>query len=207
MSPEELLKKGLQILDIQAGDEAVSRFMVYLSELKKWNRTHNLTSITDEKEIVTKHFLDSALFLKAIEETGMGPHPAIADIGSGAGFPGLALKILLPGAPMTLIEPSTKKTVFLRHMKRKLSASGLEIVQGRVNETEGVFDIILTRALFSAGDFVKAGRHILREGGFFILGKGPLYEKEIIGVNVYKVLALNLPFTDMKRFLLLIRKE
>lgn len=205
MSPEELLKKGLQELNIQPGEGVLSGFMLYLSELKKWNRTYNLTSITGDGEIVIKHFLDSALFLKAIEEAGMGPAPRIADVGSGAGFPGLPVKLLMPEAKITLIEPSAKKTAFLRHMKRKLKVNGLEIVQERVNKAEGEFDIVLTRALFSAAEFIKESRHILKKGGFFLLGKGPQYEKELIGVSPYRILALALPFAGLERYLVLIR--
>ena len=110
MNPLELLKDGLRKLGISAGEEAIGAFLLYLEELKKWNRAHNLTSITDDREIVIKHFLDSALFLEAVHGRGR----RIADVGSGAGFPGIPLKILRPDLEISLIEPSGKKCAFLR---------------------------------------------------------------------------------------------
>jgi len=201
VSPEELLKEGLRELGILAGEDTLGAFLIYLEELKRWNRSFNLTSLKDDREIVIKHFLDSALFLKAIEGRG----ESIADVGSGAGFPGIPLKILKPRLRIALIEPSGKKSAFLKHMKRKLSLGDLDVIDKRIEEMEGSFDIALTRALFKAPEFIKKARHIVEKGGFFILGKGPAYEKELKGLPVEEIISPALPFTKAVRHLIIIR--
>ncbi|MEW6215889.1 MAG: 16S rRNA (guanine(527)-N(7))-methyltransferase RsmG, partial [Nitrospirota bacterium] len=96
--------------------EQLSAFMTYLSELKRWNKAYNLTSLSKDEDIIIKHFLDSLLYLKAIPDGEI----KIADVGSGAGFPGIPLKIIRPEIEMYLIEPSRKKSAFLRHIIRQV---------------------------------------------------------------------------------------
>src|SRR4030066_1857491 len=112
MKSEELLKKGLKEMVIQYSDEQIRSFMTFLSELKKWNRAYNLTGLKTDEDIIIKHFLDSLLYLKALPD---GPLK-VADIGSGAGFPGIPVKIMRPEIGMYLIEPTGKKTAFLGHI-------------------------------------------------------------------------------------------
>src|SRR5512146_2439721 len=123
MLPADLLRKGLQQLEIPFSEEQVGRFLTYLTELKKWNRAYNLTGLKTDRDIIIKHFLDSLLFLKALP-----PHAvSSADIGSGAGFPGVPVKIMCPKLKIFLVEPMGKKTIFLRHMCSRLSLEGIEI--------------------------------------------------------------------------------
>ncbi len=171
----ELLTRGIKELGIDPPDTAVDRFHSYLQELKKWNRAYNLTALTSSGDIVIKHFLDSLLYLKAIPEGQWN----ICDVGSGAGFPGLPLAIIRTDVSITLVEPSRKKTAFLRHMKRQLSLAHISVAEARVEDLKDkVFDIAVTRALFSIGDFVKKAGHVVRGGGFFVLSKGPKLEEE-----------------------------
>jgi len=203
VSPEEILVHGLRELEIIIDEKALGAFLLYLEELKKWNRAYNLTSLKEDREIVIKHFLDSALFLKAVEGRGGN----IADVGSGAGFPGIPLKILKPELKIALIEASGKKSAFLRHMKRKLSLQDIDVIDRRVEEVDEVFDIALTRALFKAPEFMKKAAHMVKQGGFFILGKGPAYEEEIKGLPVEAILSRTLPFTKAVRHLIIIRNR
>jgi 16S rRNA (guanine527-N7)-methyltransferase len=202
MTPEELLEKGLHSLGIRPPENSAASFLTYLSELKKWNRAYNLTALKSDGDIVIKHFLDSALFLKAIEGRGQ----SVADVGSGAGFPGLPLKILVPSLEVALIEPSRKKASFLRHMIRTLGLKGVAVMETRVEDVRGEFDIALTRALFRAVEFVKRAGHIVRQGGFFVLGKGPRFEEETKGLGRVTVITERLPFTEMERHLVIIEK-
>jgi 16S rRNA (guanine527-N7)-methyltransferase len=206
VSPEEFLGEGLRNLDIPASQEAIRAFLLYLEELKKWNRAYNLTSITEDREIVIKHFLDSALYINALKAIGGPPGRSIADVGSGAGFPGIPLKILKPELAISLIEPSGKKCAFLRNMKRKLGLD-LEVIEKRVEEVKGNFDIALTRALTKAPDFIKKSRHIVKKGGHFILSKGPRYEEELAGLAVEQVISIPLPFADAQRYLVVIKNS
>ena len=214
---EALLKDGLRELGIEElSEERTRAFMTYLAELKKWNKAYSLTSLKTDEDIVIKHFLDSCLYLKALP-CGRGSTPGqpldIADVGSGAGFPGLPLKIIRPELRISLIEPSRKKAAFLRHMIRTLGLEDIEVVEKRVEDLSGVlFDAALTRALFSARDFLAKTAHIVKPGGLIILSKGPKFEDELSGLNDYKVIEVKLPSggltspsTDIIRHLVIIK--
>lgn len=195
-----LLIRGLEEIGLDPSDLTVSRFVVYLGELKRWSRAYNLTGLRSEEEIVTKHFIDSLLYLRMIPPDCRD----LGDIGSGAGFPGVPLALVRPGLRVTLIEPSRKKCAFLRHLVRELSLENVVVIEGRVEEVDQLFDVVVTRALFTIGDLLKKTRSRLREGGFIIVSKGPGFRQEIrglpegIGVEVEEV---GLPGTPLKRFL------
>ena len=198
----KILMEGLAQIGIAPGSAAPDKFMLYLHELKKWNRTYNLTAIREDRQIIIKHFLDSALYLKAVEGRGR----SIADVGSGAGFPGVVLKLLRPGLAVCLIEPSWKKAAFLRHIARSLGLGpGITVFEGKAEEMRPAspFDIAVTRALWKAPDFVEKTRGIVRKGGWFIMSKGPSHAAELEGMR-YEALPLKLPFTDIQRFVIII---
>lgn len=172
----KFLIAGLQELSIIPSDSVVGKFEAYLSELKKWNRVYNLTALKADKDIIAKHFIDSLLFLKFIPEERL----SICDIGSGAGFPGLPLAIVMPQIKLTLIEPQRKKISFLKHIKRLLSLSNVDIIESRIEDVRDIhFDIAVTRALFSIDDLLKKAGHVLKREGYFVLNKGPKIKEEI----------------------------
>ena len=109
MTPRELLIAGTRELDISLSIDQVNSFFVYLAELKKWNRKINLTAITEERDAVIKHLLDSLSYLK-----GFSPAQGLRllDMGSGAGFPAIPIKLAMPGISVTLVESVKKKTLF-----------------------------------------------------------------------------------------------
>lgn len=206
MGPEGLLAEGLGEMGFKPGGEAIRSFMLYLSELKKWRRAYSLTSLRTDEDIVVKHFLDSALYLKALR----GPEiNRVADVGSGAGFPGLPVRILRPGLAVSLIEPTKKKAAFLRHMVGVLRLEGVEVVEKRVEELKGMlFDAALTRALFKADEFVKKASHIVRSGGIFVMSKGPGFAEEIKRTSLrFEIMELELPVAKIKRHFLIIKNE
>ncbi len=140
------LSDGARQLGFPLSDEELRKFDVYLSELLKWNAKVNLTAITGPDEVVVKHFLDSLALLGILQGGENGPvwaceHRGNAvgrftacDIGSGAGFPGLALKIVLPEMDIALIEPARRKAAFLRHIIRTLGLKGAAVLEARVEE-------------------------------------------------------------------------
>ncbi len=153
----------------------VDKFLIYLSELKKWNRAYNLTSIKDEREIIVKHFIDSLLYLYYIPEKPW----SIADIGTGAGFPGVPVALVRSCIKITLIEPSWKKCAFLKNIKRKLEIENIEIIRAKAEETHNGFSIVMSRALWSIKDFIKNCEHLLKKGGYFLISKSLKFEEEI----------------------------
>lgn len=216
MRPIDLLLNGSQELGINLTEERLRRFSIYLRDLKKWNRVYNLTSIRDDEGIIVKHFIDSLSYLKAFP---VRKALKIVDIGAGAGFPGLPIKIVLPEIMITLVDSSMKKTLFLKHICRVLGLEGVEIIQKRAEELkEGLspsFDIVLTRALYKIKDLLRFGIPILHSGGLMVVSKGPVVEKELkeaeeamgeAGTRVKDVISITLPYSNLKRNLIVIEK-
>lgn len=205
MRADKLLVKGLKALDLIPTEEQVSSFMIYLEELKRWNRAVSLTSLKTDEDIVLKHFIDSCLYFKALPYDTK----SIADVGSGAGFPGIPLKILRPEVKVYLIESSGRKCSFLRHMKRTLKLESTEVVEGRVEDAEDIaVDAALTRATFTVEEFVKKAGRIVRPRGVFVFSKGPKARAELKGADFdHEIIEVALPMTDIKRNLVVVKKE
>ena len=210
MENKELLRKGLDEAGISCSESQVSAFMVFLKELKKWNRTYNLSALKTDKDIIIKHFIDSLLYLKAVPDRPL----RIADVGAGAGFPGIPIKIVRPEVNMTLIEPTGKKASFQRHMIRVLGLSGINVMEMRVEEIgkdEAPFDIIVSRATFSLKEFLKMACPYINEDGLLIVSKGPKVLEELkegaapVRNAVKELLELRLPFTDARRNLVVLQ--
>jgi 16S rRNA (guanine527-N7)-methyltransferase len=143
----------------------------YLALLRKWNETISLTSVEDEREMVARHFGES-IFASSIVPIGTG---RLADVGSGAGFPGLPLKIAFPGLKVTLLEPNIKKCAFLREVQATLAMTGVETVRLRYEDFSaqpGSFDFICSRALGGYKRLLQWSRRLLAERGHVVLWLG-----------------------------------
>lgn len=206
--PRALLLEGLKELDINCTPAQVQAFMTYLSELKKWNKFFNLTSLKSDEDIIIKHFLDSLLYLKAMPEGEL----SVLDVGSGAGFPGIPLKLVRPELMMYLLEPTGKKANFLSHMVKLLGLNNTEVAGKRVEALEAMeVDLAVTRALFDIKDFCKKLAPVLKRGGTLVLSKGPKVDEELKAIEGKdldcRVLTVDLPLTDIKRFIVVIRQN
>jgi 16S rRNA (guanine527-N7)-methyltransferase len=211
MNAEELLKQGLKELDVSCTGEQVSSFMTYLSELKKWNRAYNLTALKKDEDIIIKHFLDSLLYIKAFPAGNF----KLIDAGAGAGFPGIPVRIVRPEIDVTLIESSRKKAAFLRHITRSLGLTDIAVLEQRLEhlgtEHERAYDVIVSRATFSVGEFLKTACPYVKENGRLILNKGPKLPEELkepgAAEAVKEVLRLRLPITNDERNLVVLGCE
>lgn len=173
---KDILIQGLTDLGILPEGRVVDAFLLYLSELKKWNRAYNLTAITDDREVIVKHFLDSLLYLKALPPSAQ----TLCDVGSGAGFPGLPIALVRPDLSIALIEPSRKRCAFLRHVAKRIGAANIQVIESVAEAVEArQFDVVLTRATFSVAELRKKAGHLVRTGGYLILSKGPKHEDEL----------------------------
>jgi 16S rRNA (guanine527-N7)-methyltransferase len=203
----ELLRKGLEELSLSPFEEYLISFKTYLLELQKWNRVHNLTGIKKDVDIITKHFLDSLLYMKGMPQGAL----KVADVGTGAGFPGLPIKIIRPEIEMFLIESSVKKTLFLRHIINLLKIKNIKVIEERVENIEKSFlvDIAMTRALFTIDDFIKKASHLVKDGGVLIHSKGPKVREELkkLKNTNYEIIPCNLPLTQIKRYIVVVRLE
>ncbi|MBF0466509.1 MAG: 16S rRNA (guanine(527)-N(7))-methyltransferase RsmG [Nitrospirae bacterium] len=206
---EAALTEGLRALSIEPSASIVESFMTFLQELKKWSKTHNLTAITEDTEIVTKHFLDSLLFLKGIPDEAK----TLLDVGSGAGFPGIPIKIVRPELVVTLMEPRKKRVVFLRHMIHILKLPDTDVYEGRLEdvgiaENTPRYDCVVVRAALSFADFTRLASPLIGTHGCLVLGKGKGYESEIQkNTDDYKIdiIHSNIPLTETERFILVVK--
>lgn len=158
----------------------VEQFLLYRQELLDWNTRFNLTAITDPDEVLIKHFLDSLSLLLVYDK----PQTRLLDIGAGAGFPGLPLKIVRPDWHITLLEATGKKVGFLQHVIETLQLEGVEAVHGRAEELgrnpqyRGTFDVVTARAVASLPVLLEYAAPFCRVGGKIVLPKkGDLAEE------------------------------
>lgn len=167
---DETIRQRLRPFGILVNDTVAERVRRYTELLLRWNRRVNLTSITDPAEILERHFGESFFAARAVPiERG-----SLVDVGSGAGFPGLALRTLLDGLRVTLIEPTTKKSVFLAEVCRELDLPDVDIFRGTLKEFSGsaCFDYVTARALGRSEELRALGRGALRAGGWMIAWLG-----------------------------------
>ncbi len=212
MTPADLLKNGLNQLDIDYSESQINSFMIYLSELKKWNSTYNITALKTDKDIVIKHFLDSLLYLKAMPNRNI----KLADIGSGGGFPGIPIKIMLPHIELTLIEPSRKKVSFLRNIVRKTGLSEITVLQKRMEQLDDTFnkhfDLIVSRATFSIREFLDLACPFVNDSGRLVISKGPKAEDELKQISrtagispVENTMLFKLPYANAVRHIIILK--
>lgn len=156
-------------------------FNLYLQELIEWNKKFNLTAVTDPDEIRIRHFEDSLSILKAIDLKD----ESVLDVGAGAGFPGIPLKIVRPKIKLTLIDSTRKKVEFLNHIIKVLNLDNTEAVWGRAENLSKdqkyreKFDVVVSRAVAKLPDLVKYCLPFLKPGGLFVAMKQENVKEEL----------------------------
>ena len=216
------LIEGAGKLGIEFNARQAKQFELYYRELIEWNKKMNLTAITDYSSIQVKHFLDSLTITLALSQEEMErPDFDIIDIGTGAGFPGVPLKILLSQPRLVLIEPTTKKTAFLRHIIDKLELENIEILNSRAEEAAHLspyreqFALVLSRAVASLPELVELTLPFCRIGGRFIAQKKGDIDEEVngakkaiatLGGKLNRIKKIELDEFDDARYLVIIDK-
>ena len=194
----------------------VQEFLIYLKELKEWNQKINLTSLKTDEAIITTHFIDSLTLIPHLPSSA-----SMLDLGSGAGFPGIPLKIAAPAHNITLLEATRKKANFLRHIIRRLGLSKTTVLEYRAEHFKSpdpshpVFDSVIARALAPLKTFLQLGAPLVKRGGHLVAMKGEKIEEELkeshavfkaLSLEVDKKVALQLPQSNKKRHLIFIKK-
>ncbi|MEZ0323825.1 MAG: 16S rRNA (guanine(527)-N(7))-methyltransferase RsmG [Hydrogenothermaceae bacterium] len=176
----EILKKLSSENGIELSEKQIELFEKYIQILLKWNRVYNLTSIKKREEIITKHFFDSLTLVKLFEKVGINPvGKEIADFGTGAGFPGVPLKIYYQDKiDLYLIESVGKKCIFLETLNRELNLD-FKVICQRAESVERKFDVVLSRATGETFEVLKIGKNMLKENGYIIIMKGKEVEEEL----------------------------
>ena len=215
----EKLNVGAKKLGLELNSRQLEQFSLYYQELIDWNRRVNLTAITDYEEVQIKHFLDSLTVTLAWQPRNTNLR--LIDVGTGAGIPGLPLKILFPKIKLVLLEATAKKAAFLYHMKHKLELDNVEIVVGRAEEVAHLaqyrekFDVVLSRGVAPLPTLVELTLPFSTIGGSFIAQKKGSLDLEIsqadkaiglLGGKLREVKRIDLEeFTD-ERWLIVIDK-
>lgn len=198
------LTAGARALKVRTGAEARAAMVDYLKQLEAWNDTYNLTAVRRPEDMVVRHLLDSLAALPYLHGD------EIADVGSGAGLPGIPLALARPGKHITLIESNGKKAAFQRHAVRALGVTNVTVVQKRSEEykpTRG-FDTVICRAFAVAGAAVRLAGHLCRPGGRMVLMKGrdptPELQDLPAGFRVAEVAPVTIPGLDAERHIVVL---
>ena len=174
----ESLIAGARELNITLTDRHLAAFETCYQELTAWNQRFNLTAITDREGVLVRHFLDSLSCFEALPWADLAAGAQVIDVGTGAGFPGLPLKIVCPGMRLTLLEAARKKVTFLEHIVRVLGLQGVEVIHGRAEELgqdpahREQYDWALARAVVEMPALAEYLLPLVRVGGAMLAQKG-----------------------------------
>jgi 16S rRNA (guanine527-N7)-methyltransferase len=214
---EYLLKNDAREVGVVLDQKMVQAFLVYLSELKEWNKKINLTSLKEDEAILTNHFIDSLSIIPYLPSSA-----TVLDLGSGAGFPGIPLKIGAPALTITLLEATRKKANFLRHITRILGLTNTAVVECRAEQFSEAapahpgFDFVLARAFAPLKTLLRLGYPLAQQGGYLVAMKGERADEELkksqtlleeLSLTIDKKIMFLLPPNNKKRCLIFMKKE
>ena len=214
---QDLLKKASLELGLEINEIQIKQFLDYKNLLIDWNNKINLTAITEDREIILKHFIDSITVCKYIDFNDK----SFIDVGTGAGFPALPIKIMQKDAKVTLLDSLNKRINFLKIVCDEINLSNVEFIHSRAEDggqnkqLREKFDFCVSRAVANLSVLAEFDLPFVKVGGSFIALKGPLLDKEVIeaekaiktlGGEIEKIETINIPFTDINHKIIFIKK-
>lgn len=212
----KIMKNNSKKIGILLNEEQVEQFYIYMELLLEWNKKINLTAITNPEEIILKHFIDSLTIAKEIEKNAK-----IVDVGTGAGFPGVPLKIIRRDIEITLLDSLNKRILFLQEVIQQLKLTKVEVIHSRVEDFgkdkkyRDTFDYSVSRAVANLAILTEYLIPLVRLKGYCICMKGANVEEEIqqsknaitiLGGKIDKIDKFQLPDSDMDRNIIKIQK-
>ena len=220
---QNIIRKKASQMEIELNDYQIEQFINYYSILIEWNRVMNLTAITEYEEVVNKHFIDSLSLIKTIDKkTFRSGSISVIDIGTGAGFPGIPLKIAFPEIKITLLDSLNKRIKFLNEVVGKIGLKEVQTLHGRAEdyarkqEYREKYDLCVSRAVANLAILSEYALPYVKKSGYFISYKSGNIEEEIkestkageiLGGKIEKIEKFTLPETEIQRSLVKIRKE
>lgn len=219
MNIEEFIQ-ALKEKGIELSEEQLQQFETYYELLVETNENVNLTAITDKEDVYLKHFYDSLMPLWLTPDLFQGP-VTLCDVGAGAGFPSIPMKILKPDLQVTIVDSLNKRIQFLKQLSQELGLEGVEAVHGRAEEVgqdktyRGQFDLVTARAVAALNILSEFCLPLTRKGGHFIALKGQKAEEEVqtakkaislLGAKLEEQLNETLPGEESEREIIIIRK-
>lgn len=214
----EILKQGLGQWNVEISQNQIEQFQQYKDIMLEYNKNVNLTAIEDEEEVYKKHFLDS---LSPLAVMDIPQNAKVIDVGTGAGFPSLPIKIMRPDMELCLLDSLNKRVNFLKIVGKDLKLKKVSYIHARAEDgarqedLRGNFDICLSRALANMSTLLEYCIPYVKVGGKLICLKGPTafeeVEKaakaiEILGCEVEKILDVTIPFTELNHKIIVIKK-
>lgn len=218
MNKEELLKSSAASMGVELNDTQVQQFIKYHEILVEWNSFMNLTGITEYEEVVQKHFVDSLALCKAVD---VSKAESLIDIGTGAGFPGIPLKIAYPHLKVTLLDSLQKRIKFLNEVAAQLGLQDVETIHGRAEDfakpsmKRESYDLCVSRAVANLASLSEYCLPYVNLGGYFIPYKSGKVEEELetskkavflLGGKIEEEVKFYLPDSDISRSLIKIKK-
>lgn len=216
MNNKQLLKDLAKKINIELTEEQINKFEKYQDLLLEWNEKINLTAITEENDIIIKHFVDSLTISKYFKDNNK-----IIDVGTGAGFPGIPLKIANETLKVTLLDSLNKRIVYLNDVVEKLDLSDVETIHGRAEELSRnakyreQYDAVTARAVANLKTLSEYCIPFVKLNGYFVCMKGSNIDEELenakahigdLGCKIEEIVEFVLPETDMKRNIIIMKK-
>ena len=218
MSNIDILRQGIEDFGIEASDKMLADFQKYKEILVEWNQKMNLTGIEDEKEVFIKHFLDS---ISAVSKGYIKNGMSLIDVGTGAGFPGMPLRICLPELKVTLLDSLNKRINFLQEVANQIDIDDIEFIHGRAEDFgkdenyRECFDIATARAVAGLPALMEFCVPFVKVGGYFVCLKGPNANLELeeskkameaLGLEYIEKIDIKLPEIDLDHNILVFKK-
>ena len=209
MNKEEFIKY-LEELNIYPTEDQLDKLNKFYNLLIEWNEKINLTRIVDEKDVYLKHFYDSLTITKEVDLSKVN---TLCDVGTGAGFPGIVLKIMYPNLQVTLIDSLQKRVNYLNEIIKVLELTNIEAIHSRGEDYKGSFDVVTSRAVANIEKLVNYTMHLVSKDGVFIAMKGNIDNELTDSIKQklskkYKVIKINkfkLPIEEADRSLVVMK--
>lgn len=214
---KNLLKNACNELNLNIDDSQIDDFLKYKDLLLEWNEKINLTAITDDREVILKHFVDCLTVCKFVDFN----NKSFIDVGTGAGFPALPIKIFCKDSNPTLLDSLNKRINFLKTVGDELNLNNIKYVHSRAEDAgqdpmfREKYDFCVSRAVANLSVLAEFDLPFVKVGGYFIALKGPLLDSEIVeakkaittlGGEVEKIETIKIPFTDIEHKIVFIKK-
>ena len=211
MNKEEFIQE-LEKINIQLSEDQQKKLDQFYKLMIEWNEKINLTRITEEKEVYLKHFYDSLTLNKVVNLKEIS---TLCDVGTGAGFPGIVLKIVFPNLKVTLIDSLQKRVNYLNEVIKNLDLTNLEAIHARGEENKGKYEVVTSRAVANIEKLVGYTMHLVDSNGVFVAMKGNVEEELTQDVKnklerkykIIKIEQFQLPIENSNRSLIVMKNK